>query len=594
MAAARGARTVAAMITKILCLLATMAATTAFAAASASADSGVYSNDTAIEIPDSGDASVYPSTIDVGGLNGKVRDVSVTLRDFSHSGPDDVDILLVSPDGDAMTLMSDACGASFEHYTFTFTRYANDFMHAGPAILCDEFLYKPTEYYTGTDAWPGAPPGFHPADFDELAGGNPNGTWKLYVVDDTPGNDGEIHLGWTLGIDTVIPDTTVPASPTGQADHYPETQTVSGLTGVVSDVNVTIPGVYHKRPEDLQLILVGPGGQAVKLMGNACPEAAANVDWAWDDEATDPMPTTGPCPSYTYKPTEFDPYTPPPAPAPERPYGSYLSTFDYTEPNGDWKLYAYDDQPGDKDGFFAYPFKLDITTRPKAKVGFTEGEVRVAEGQSRQLTLSRTSGGQGLGAGSVKVTSTPRTATSGSDYTPVSTTVDFAPTEATKTISVEALADALHEDAETFDVTIGPGSGDAEPGTPTTATVTIDDATPADPPTGTTDGTGTTGGAASTDGGGTAGSDSGGDRDAPAIGGLRVTRKGIAYTLSEPASVALKVKHGRRARTLRRAGRAGRNKVALRLRPGTYRVAVAATDAAGNRATSKRRLRVKR
>jgi hypothetical protein len=150
MAAARGARTVAAMITKILCLLATMAATTAVAAASASADSGVYSNETPIDIPDSGDASVYPSTIDVGGLNGRIRDVTVTLRDFSHSGPEDVDILLVSPDGDAMTLMSDACGQGFEHYSFTFTRYAADYMHAGPAVTCGDFLYKPSEFYTGT------------------------------------------------------------------------------------------------------------------------------------------------------------------------------------------------------------------------------------------------------------------------------------------------------------------------------------------------------------------------------------------------------------------------------------------------------------
>ncbi len=31
-------------------------------------------------------------------------------------------------------------------------------------------------------------------------GGNPNGLWSLYVYDDTPGNNGSIANGWTLGL----------------------------------------------------------------------------------------------------------------------------------------------------------------------------------------------------------------------------------------------------------------------------------------------------------------------------------------------------------------------------------------------------------
>jgi subtilisin-like proprotein convertase family protein len=563
---------------RIATTLAAALAAMGIVTASASADSGVYTNNAPIEIADLGYAS---STIDVQELTGRVRDVNVTLRDFSHSAPADVDILLVSPDGDATTVMSDACDEGFQHYSFTFTRYASDLMPAGPGSACTAFLYQPTEHYDGaSDAYPGVS-GFHPASFDEVAGGNPNGTWKLLVVDDSPGHDGTIKLGWSLGVDTMQPDTVVPVDATGRADHYPETRTVTGMSGVVSDVNVSIPGVYHKRPSDLQLILVGPGGQKVKLMSNACGDrAVADVDWTWDDEAAQEMPLDDYCASSPYRPTAVDPYAPPPAPGPERPYDAYLSAFDYTDPNGEWKLYAYDDQPGDKDGFFAYPFQLEITTRPKAEVGFTDKEVRVAEGQSRELTLFRSSGGRGLGAGSVKVTTTPQTATSGSDFTPVSTTVDFAATETTKAIPVQALADALHEDAETFAVTIAPGSGDADPGTPATATVTIDDATPADPVAPAADG----GGAGSGDAGGF-GPRTGVDRDAPVIGGLRVRRKAIAYTLSEPASVTLRIRRGRRTvRTLRRSGQAGRNHVAVRLRPGSYRMLVTATDSAGNRA----------
>ena len=41
---------------------------------------------------------------------GRVVDVDVTLHDFTHTHPADVDILLVSPEGTASILMSDQGG----------------------------------------------------------------------------------------------------------------------------------------------------------------------------------------------------------------------------------------------------------------------------------------------------------------------------------------------------------------------------------------------------------------------------------------------------------------------------------------------------
>jgi hypothetical protein len=56
-------------------------------------------------------ATPYPSTIDVAGESGVVTEVAVTLRRASRTRPSDVDVLLVSPDGDTSIVLPDSCGA---------------------------------------------------------------------------------------------------------------------------------------------------------------------------------------------------------------------------------------------------------------------------------------------------------------------------------------------------------------------------------------------------------------------------------------------------------------------------------------------------
>src|SRR5262249_6106916 len=52
--------------------------------------------------------SVYPSTLNVVGLAGTISKVSVTIKNFSHTFPDDVGIVLVGPTGAALLLMDGA------------------------------------------------------------------------------------------------------------------------------------------------------------------------------------------------------------------------------------------------------------------------------------------------------------------------------------------------------------------------------------------------------------------------------------------------------------------------------------------------------
>src|SRR5262249_51944476 len=78
--------------------------------------------DTSITINDAAPASPYPSTISVTGLSGQViTDLNVTIKGLTHTQVQDIDMLLVAPDGTNIVLMSDNGGTSgATGVTFTF------------------------------------------------------------------------------------------------------------------------------------------------------------------------------------------------------------------------------------------------------------------------------------------------------------------------------------------------------------------------------------------------------------------------------------------------------------------------------------------
>ena len=82
----------------------------------------------------------------------------------------------------------------------------------------------------------------------------------------------------------------------------------------------------------------------------------SNVNLTFDDQAAKALPNEDPAASGSYKPTNYGPSTPDACPneggdawpgAPPGPYGSALSVFDGTDPNGTWSLYVVDDCGGD-------------------------------------------------------------------------------------------------------------------------------------------------------------------------------------------------------------------------------------------------------
>ena len=163
----------------------------------------VFENPALIIISNVGPASPYPSSITVAGVTGLVSKVTVTLNKINHTYPDDVDVLLVAPNGQKVILMSDAGGPNkLENVVLTLDSSA-------ASALADEGqlvsgVFTPADY-PPSDAFPGAPEGPYNTSLSNFAGSDPNGVWSLYVVDDTSGDAGNIAGGWSIAVTTITP-----------------------------------------------------------------------------------------------------------------------------------------------------------------------------------------------------------------------------------------------------------------------------------------------------------------------------------------------------------------------------------------------------
>jgi len=149
---------------------------------------------------------------------------SVKLNGLAHTFPGDLDIVLVSPTGVPVVLMSDV-GGSTDVITTNLTLQDGapgiPTTFPGTVPVDASGTYAPTNS-GATDTYAAPGPGSITQATPTLSSftGDPNGTWSLYIVDDAGGDIGSID-SWTL------------VFLGGQSFVYNVTPT-TGLTGITS------------------------------------------------------------------------------------------------------------------------------------------------------------------------------------------------------------------------------------------------------------------------------------------------------------------------------------------------------------------------
>jgi len=169
-----------------------------------------------------------------------------------------------------------------------------------------------------------------------------------------------------------VPDATGPGF--GPASSYPSTFTVSGVPKPILRVREARFDIFHTNPEDLDVVLVGPGGEFTMLMSDACGEVDTPEDGYYDfaEDAAAPLPL-GFCALGRYQPTNYAVDANLPAPAPPQVgfgYPADLSVFEGANGNGVWKLFAYDDSgaaPGTGGLGGSFGFGVDILVAAKCR-----------------------------------------------------------------------------------------------------------------------------------------------------------------------------------------------------------------------------------
>jgi subtilisin-like proprotein convertase family protein len=230
---------------------------------------------------DVGPGSPYPMTIPISGRLGKVTDLNVTLPGLTHTFVDDLDLLLVGPNGAKVMLMSDACtNANVVNRTYVIDDEAAAVIPN--TTVCAAGTYKPTNLAQPEPVDPmqaPAPAGPYGNSLTAFDGIDPNGNWLLYAMDDLPPGGSGFFIGSpTLNFsltDVTAPDTLlVGKKPSSSTKTSAKVKFSSSETG--STFQCKLDGGKYKTctsPTKVKNLKIGKHKLFVRAI-----DAAGNVD----------------------------------------------------------------------------------------------------------------------------------------------------------------------------------------------------------------------------------------------------------------------------------------------------------------------------
>ena len=171
-----------------------------------------------------------------------------------------------------------------------------------------------------------------------------------------------------------------PTTTAGPFNPYPSSISVSGLSGQ-KIIKVRLNGYHHEWYDDVDMLLVGPGGQKFVFLsdvGGTITENLPPITFTVADTGDALLPNATPMQNgVTYKPSDQEANDPFDAPAPTAPYeraapvgsATFASVFGTSgiALNGTWSLYGDDDGTGDPgriDGGWTLIFESDSYVCP--------------------------------------------------------------------------------------------------------------------------------------------------------------------------------------------------------------------------------------
>ena len=164
---------------------------------------------------------------------------------------------------------------------------------------------------------------------------------------------GDVFYNFSNSTRMRLPATGSGGEGVGMADPYPSAIDVSGVQGRLVNIQISLHGLSHTYPNDLGAVVVAPSGTAAILFsGPGSNIRAVDLDFVFDDNAAETLPSVGALSSGTFKPglEEWDDYFPEPGPG-KKPEGSDTPPWNFEfrpwlseDPNGRWDLFVIDAQ----------------------------------------------------------------------------------------------------------------------------------------------------------------------------------------------------------------------------------------------------------